>query len=105
PARDRLVPAGLLAHAPGTQGGSRMSRSRILVAAAAVAVAVAAATARAAGPIDAELAKYSAVPTFVAPGPAFAAGKLRGKTIFNIPATSTVPFVVQIDRSMAKIAK
>ena len=76
-----------------------------VVLAAAVAVAAAQARSRAGSPIDSALAKYSALPTFVAPGPAFDASKLRGKTIFNIPATSNVPFVVQIDQSMAKVAK
>ena len=87
----------------------RPLRPLALVAAVALAAALAVAAAQARvgapGPIDSELAKYSAVPTFVAPGPAFDASKLRGKTIFNIPATSNVPFVVQIDHSMAKVAK
>ena len=67
--------------------------------------AVAQGTRSAASPIDAALAKYMAKPVFTAPGPAFDASALRGKSIFNIPATSTVPFVTQIDASMAKIAK
>ena len=67
--------------------------------------AVAQGTRSATSPIDAALAKYMAKPVFTPPGPAFNASALRGKSIFNIPATSTVPFVTQIDATMAKVAK
>jgi len=36
----------------------------------------------------AQVAKYSAVPTFVAPGPAFDASQAKGKSIFIVPASS-----------------
>lgn len=43
-------------------------------------------------PIAAEVEKYTAVPEFVAPGPAFDASAAAGKTIFNIPLSSSNQF-------------
>ena len=64
---------------------------------------------RAAGPnlsyVNAQIRAYSAVPKFVAPGPAFSTAKARGKTVFNIPFSSSIPFVITIDQSMQRIAK
>jgi len=53
----------------------------------------------------AQIAKYTAVPAFTAPGPAFNAKQLAGKTIFNIPQLSTIPFLSATDTAMADIAK
>jgi ribose transport system substrate-binding protein len=51
------------------------------------------------------LAKYRAVPKFVAPGPDFDAKKLAGgKTVFVIPASSQIPFVATIADHMRDIA-
>lgn len=52
-----------------------------------------------------EIAKFGALPTFVPPGPAFdATSNLRGKTIFEIPITSEVPFVAAVERGMKAAA-
>ena len=77
-----------------------------LSAAALVGLGVAA-TATAARTDDgtANIAKYSAVPAFVAPGPAFDASKAKGKTIIDIPVASYLPFVVNIGKSMKAIGK
>jgi ribose transport system substrate-binding protein len=48
-----------------------------------------------------ELARFRAAPAFVAPGPAFAArARLQGKRIFEIPITSSVPFVGAVEQGM-----
>jgi ribose transport system substrate-binding protein len=75
------------------------------LAAAAVVIAAAggAATSSYSG-AQANLAKYRAVPKFVAPGPAFEAKKAAGKTLFVIPASSQVPFVATIDNHIKRIA-
>lgn len=49
--------------------------------------------------------KYSGVPGFSAPGPAFHASKLAGKKLFSIPASSSVPFVNTTDQDMGALAK
>lgn len=51
----------------------------------------------------AQLAKLTAVPTFTAPGPAFDVSKLKGKSVFVIPATSN-DFDNGIEEQMKKIA-
>ncbi len=52
-----------------------------------------------------QIAKFAALPTFVPSGPAFGATrKLRGKTIFEIPITSEVPFVTALERGMKQAA-
>ncbi len=52
-----------------------------------------------------ELARFRALPTFVAPGPAFAATThLRGTRIFEIPITSSVPFVAAVEQGMRQAA-
>lgn len=53
----------------------------------------------------AEIEEYERVPDFVAPGAAFdAAGKLRGKRIFEIPITSEVPFIDAVEEGMRQAA-
>lgn len=52
------------------------------------------------------LAKYSGVPKFVAPGPAFNAKKImKGKKVLDIPITDAVPLVAEVERSMSQAAK
>jgi len=83
-------------------------RERFLVLAGALVLTAAsvAAVAGAAGPgAQANLAKNRAVPKFIAPGPAFdAKAKAGGKTLFVIPASSSVPFVSTISNNMKRIA-
>lgn len=52
-----------------------------------------------------QVAAAEAVPSFVAPGPAFSAAGVKGKSIFLIPETSAVPFLEAIDQSIIKIGK
>ena len=48
-----------------------------------------------------EIDAFSGIPKFEPPGPGFDANrKLRGKTIFEIPITSEVPFVAAVERGM-----
>jgi len=85
-------------------------KRRLLVAAAvlvAASVAIAAGLAATASYTGAQanLAKYKAVPKFVAPGAAFdAKAKAGGKTLFVIPASSQVPFVATISNHIKRIA-
>jgi ribose transport system substrate-binding protein len=51
------------------------------------------------------LAEYSGVPEFKAPGPAFDAKQASGKKIFNIPISTSIPFIQTIDEAMATVAK
>ncbi len=53
----------------------------------------------------AELAKYTAVPTFKAPGATIDISSLKGKTIYSIEQSASNPFVAAADASEAKIAK
>jgi ribose transport system substrate-binding protein len=55
--------------------------------------------------VKAQIAKAKAIPKFVVPGPAFDAKKAAGKTVFNIPIASTIPFVNTIDKAMQAVAK
>ena len=48
-----------------------------------------------------QIARYRGLPRFVAPGPAFdAVARVRGKTIFEIPITSEIPFVASVEKGM-----
>jgi ribose transport system substrate-binding protein len=52
------------------------------------------------------IAEYTAIPKFVAPGPAFdAMGKVAGKTVFEIPITSEVPFITAVEEGMRQAAE
>lgn len=54
----------------------------------------------------AELARYTKVPAFTAPGPAFDAKKcMTGKSIFSIPVSLSIPFAKSITDSMKALAK
>ena len=56
--------------------------------------------------VTAQINHYRAIPTFVAPGPAFdARTAVKGKTLFVIPASSAVPFVQTISTNMKNVAK
>jgi ribose transport system substrate-binding protein len=50
------------------------------------------------------LAKYMGQPTFASPGPNFDASKVRGKSLFSIPANSSVAYVNTVDKQTAKYA-
>ncbi|MGH8973919.1 MAG: sugar ABC transporter substrate-binding protein [Acidimicrobiia bacterium] len=53
----------------------------------------------------AQLDRYRALPLFVPPGPAFGAAEaLSGKTIFEIPITSEVPFITAVEEGMRQAA-
>ena len=52
-----------------------------------------------------QIARYRGLPRFVAPGPAFDAGaRVRGKTIFEIPITSEVPFIAAVEGGIRQAA-
>jgi ribose transport system substrate-binding protein len=54
----------------------------------------------------AEVARFLGRPRFSAPGPAFdAAGKVRGRRIFEIPITSEVPFIAAVEKGMRQAAE
>lgn len=45
--------------------------------------------------------KYTAVPAFSSPGPAFDPSKARGKTVFAIPVSASVPFNTYVGENLA----
>jgi ribose transport system substrate-binding protein len=51
------------------------------------------------------LAKYMGQPTFASPGPSFDASKVKGKSLFAIPASSSVAYVNTVDKETAKYAR
>lgn len=55
--------------------------------------------------LKAELAKESAVPAFVAPGPAFNAKSSKGKKVLAVPSSSEIPYCAGIIASMQTIGK
>jgi ribose transport system substrate-binding protein len=52
----------------------------------------------------AQLEKFRDVPDFTPPGAEFHTGSLRGKKIVEIPITSEVPFVTEVERGMKEAA-
>ena len=52
-----------------------------------------------------QIKKYEKLPHFTSPGKPFKASKLKGKKMFEIPDTDTIPWVVMIESQMQKIAK
>lgn len=50
------------------------------------------------------LAKYMGQPTFVSPGPTIDASKVKGKSLFSIPANSSVAYVNTVDKETKKYA-
>jgi ribose transport system substrate-binding protein len=53
----------------------------------------------------AALQAASAIPAFKLKAPAFDMSKIKGKVIFSIPLTSAIPYVVDVDKQGADIAK
>ena len=51
-----------------------------------------------------QIVKYKKIPTFEYRGKPFNAKAGAGKTIFNIPIASYIPYIVQTDQLMAKLA-
>lgn len=51
-----------------------------------------------------EVAKYKAVPEFTLDAPPVDVASLKGKTIFNIPNNSQVPFNIAQDKAMKEVA-
>ena len=47
----------------------------------------------------------SALPKFTLDAPAFDMSKIKGKTIFNIPVTSAVPYVISVDKEAKKVVE
>ncbi|MDQ3893744.1 MAG: sugar ABC transporter substrate-binding protein [Actinomycetota bacterium] len=54
--------------------------------------------------VKAQVDRFRGIPAFTPPGPAFDATKLRGKTIFEIPITSEVPFIQAVEDGMRQAA-
>jgi ribose transport system substrate-binding protein len=55
--------------------------------------------------VRAEIAAYEGLPDFTPPGPPFDAAALaRGKTVFEIPITSEVPFITAVEEGMRQAA-
>ncbi len=54
--------------------------------------------------LKSRISQYEKVPIFTAPGPSFNAASLKGKTVFDIPVASDVPFVQTIDSQMKAVA-
>jgi ribose transport system substrate-binding protein len=77
-----------------------------LVAAGAIGGNASASTSKAAGieHATAELKTYSALPKWVAPGPAFNISKVKGMTIFSIPVSSSIAFESVTEAASAKLA-
>lgn len=51
-----------------------------------------------------QLAAYQKDPAFTAPGPAFDASKAKGKSVWFIPNTSTIPFTLAVQKAFSAIA-
>ena len=52
-----------------------------------------------------QVTKYSAVPTYTAPGGQIDISSLKGKTIYSIPIDTTTPFYVAIEGAQKKVAE
>jgi ribose transport system substrate-binding protein len=55
--------------------------------------------------VDGVVAHYTAAPSFTLKAPAFNAKNLAGKTIFNIPVSSSIPYDASIGKAQAAVAK
>ena len=82
-----------------------VSLAAVAPRAALVAALAVAASAAVPSDIANRVKTYKAIPAFVPPGPAIDASKARGKTIFIIPESSSIPFINTIDNSIVKVAK
>lgn len=56
------------------------------------------------GYVEKQVDEHLKVPGFEAPGPPFDASKVAGKSIFEIPLSSTIPFVAAMSKEMHKAA-
>jgi len=79
------------------------------VAGLAAGVAFAAPAKKAATPdfkyLQGQIDKFSAIPAFTAPGPAFDSSKIKGKKMFSIPVSMANPFTANIQTAMQGGAK
>ena len=57
------------------------------------------------GYLQAQITKFSAIPKFQAPGPAFDTSKVKGKKMFSIPVSMANPFTANIETAMQGGAK
>jgi ribose transport system substrate-binding protein len=55
--------------------------------------------------VSAQIDKYSAIPSFHAPGPAFSTTSVKGKTVFSIPDSTANPFAATILSGEAQAAQ
>ena len=55
--------------------------------------------------LQAQIDKFSAIPKFTAPGPAFDISKVKGKKMFSIPVSMANPFTANIQTGMQGAAK
>jgi ribose transport system substrate-binding protein len=55
--------------------------------------------------VNAQLAEFAKVPTFVSPGPKINVKSLKGDTIYSIPQSSSIPFLATTEQAEAAIAK
>jgi ribose transport system substrate-binding protein len=53
---------------------------------------------------EGQLTNYEKVPAFTPPGPAFDASKAKGKSVWFIPNTSTIPFTLDVQKAFSAIA-
>ena len=54
---------------------------------------------------QAQIAAAEKIPVFTAPGPAFDASKAKGKTVFEIPVASYLPFIANTGNAMVEVGK
>jgi ribose transport system substrate-binding protein len=54
---------------------------------------------------QAQITVSEKIPVFTAPGPAFDASKAKGKTIFEIPVASYLPFIANTGKAMVDVGK
>jgi ribose transport system substrate-binding protein len=57
------------------------------------------------GYVEKQVDEHLGVPGFEAPGPPFDASKVAGKSIFEIPLSSTIPFIAAKSKEMKKVAE
>jgi ribose transport system substrate-binding protein len=88
-----VVAAGTLAACGGQSGGSGSSAASSAATSSGVAYA------------KGQVAAAMGVPAFRLKAPQAAFAKIRGKTIFNIPLTSAVPYIVDVDQQAASVAR
>lgn len=55
--------------------------------------------------VQAQVKKFTALPTFTQPGPSFDASRAKGLTVFNIDSLSANPFYQAVESGMQQVAK